>query len=97
MLFIPLTYVLIYVAAINVVAFLFMAWDKHRAKKKKSRVAEAHLMWLAAVGGSPFALLAMYTLRHKTRHPKFTWGVPVLLVLQLLAVGYMLWQGWFVV
>ncbi|MBQ8683523.1 MAG: DUF1294 domain-containing protein [Clostridia bacterium] len=94
--YIPLPYVLVYLAAINLLAFLTMAVDKRRAKKKKSRVPEAHLMWLAAVGGAPLALLAMYTLRHKTRHRKFTWGVPALLLLQVAAVVLVTYKGWWV-
>ena len=30
----------------------------------------------------------MYTFRHKTRHPKFTVGIPVIFVLQ---IGLLVW------
>ena len=40
-------------------------------------------MGIAAMGGSIGALLGMYAFRHKTRHPKFYIGIPVLLVIQL--------------
>lgn len=39
--------------------------------------------FLAAVGGSLGALLAMFLFRHKTKHLKFTIGVPVILGLQI--------------
>ena len=35
-------------------------------------------MTVAALGGSVGSLLGMYTVRHKTRHPKFTVGIPLL-------------------
>ena len=41
-------------------------------------------MWVAALGGSLGSLLGMYTVRHKTKHTKFTIGIPVLLALQIV-------------
>ncbi len=40
-------------------------------------------MTIAALGGSVGSLLGMYTFRHKTCHPKFTVGIPVIFVLQI--------------
>ena len=36
-------------------------------------------MTVAVLGGSVGSLLGMYTVRHKTKHPKFTIGIPLLL------------------
>ena len=44
---------------------------------------EIRLLGLAALGGSAGALLAMFLFRHKTKHLKFTIGVPVILGLQI--------------
>ena len=74
----------IYLILVNAIAFLLMLIDKQKAKKKKWRIPEATLMGSAAIGGSIGALAGMYTFRHKTKHPKFTIGVPVILVLQLI-------------
>ena len=49
-------------------------------------IPEKTLIFLAVIGGSPAALLAMYTIRHKTRHIKFTLGVPVILVIQIIVL-----------
>lgn len=76
-------YVLLYLFLVNAAGFLFMLADKHRARKKQWRIPEATLMGIAAMGGSIGALLGMYAFRHKTRHPKFYIGIPVLLVIQL--------------
>ncbi len=35
-------------------------------------------MTVAALGGSVGSLLGMYTVRHKTKHPKFAVGIPLL-------------------
>lgn len=76
-------YVLLYLFLVNAAGLLFMLADKHRARKKQWRIPEATLMGIAAMGGSIGALLGMYAFRHKTRHPKFYIGIPVLLVIQL--------------
>ena len=76
-------YVLLYLFLVNAAGLLFLLADKHRARKKQWRIPEAALMGIAAMGGSIGALLGMYAFRHKTRHPKFYIGIPVLLVIQL--------------
>ena len=82
--------IIIYLLVINLITFVVYAIDKWKAKKRRYRISEATLMMLAALGGSIGALAAMYTIRHKTRHAKFTIGVPVLLILQVaLAVWLM--------
>lgn len=82
-------YLLIYLLIINALGFLLMLLDKQKARKKKWRIPEATLMGIAAIGGSIGSLLGMYTFRHKTRHPKFTLGIPLILALQLAALAYL--------
>lgn len=79
-----------YLILINAVAFILMLADKHKAKKKKFRIPEATLMWSAALGGSIGALCGMYLVRHKTKHVKFTVGIPLILIVQIIA-GAILW------
>lgn len=74
---------ILYLLLINAVAFLLMLIDKYKAKKNLWRIPEATLMTSAALGGSIGALLGMYTVRHKTRHPKFTVGIPLILAAQI--------------
>ena len=81
---------LIYLLTINAAAFLFMLMDKWKAKKNRWRIPEATLMALAALGGSIGSLLGMYLFRHKTRHPKFTLGIPAILVLQVVIALWIL-------
>lgn len=79
-------YVLLYLILINAFGFLLMLIDKQKAKKKKWRIPEARLMLTAALGGSVGVLLGMYTFRHKTKHMKFTLGVPAILIGQVLLI-----------
>lgn len=77
--------ILPYLFIINAAGFVLMLIDKWKAKKNKWRIPERTLMTVAAVGGSLGSLLGMYTFRHKTQHPKFTIGIPVILALQIVA------------
>ena len=81
-------YFLLYLLLINAAAFLLMLVDKLKAKKNRWRIPERTLFGSALLGGSIGALCGMYTFRHKTKHLKFTVGVPVILVLQLVALYY---------
>lgn len=78
-------YFLLYLLLINAAAFLLMLVDKYKAKRNLWRIPEATLILSAILGGSIGALLGMYTVRHKTRHLKFTMGIPAILALQLAA------------
>lgn len=79
----------IYLLIINAVTFFVYLLDKSNAKKKLYRVSEKNLILLALVGGSVGALLAMYTLRHKTKHLFFTISVPLILFLQAAALWFL--------
>ncbi len=76
---------LIYLVLINAVGFALMLIDKYKAKKNLWRIPEATLLGVAAVGGSIGALAGMYTVRHKTKHLKFTLGIPAILAVQIVA------------
>jgi uncharacterized membrane protein YsdA (DUF1294 family) len=82
---------ILYFLTINALGFLLMLVDKHRARKNRWRIPEATLMGVAALGGSIGSLIGMYTARHKTKHPKFTVGIPMILIVQL-AVAYFVYR-----
>ena len=77
---------LVYLLLINAAGFLLMLVDKYKAKRNLWRIPEATLMGVAAVGGSIGAIAGMNLFRHKTKHAKFYIGLPVILVLQIVAV-----------
>ena len=81
-------YFLLYLLLINAVGFSLMLIDKWKAKHNRWRIPEATLMTVAALGGSIGSLLGIYTVRHKTKHIKFTLGIPLILAVQLAALTY---------
>ena len=78
----------IYLLLINAAAFVLMLADKVKARNNLWRIPERVLMLSAALGGSIGTLAGMYLFRHKTRHPKFTLGIPALLIVQLILVFF---------
>ena len=79
----------IYLLIINAAAFLFMLADKLKARRGSWRIPEKTLLWLAIFGGSLGALLGMNLLRHKTQHPKFSFGLPLIFVFQILLLIFL--------
>jgi uncharacterized membrane protein YsdA (DUF1294 family) len=83
---------LVYVAAINVVTFFLYGIDKWKAKRAKWRIEESTLLWWAAFGGSIGAWLGMKAWHHKTQHKKFKYGVPAILIAQLVLLGVLIYS-----
>ena len=82
---------LLYLLTIKAAGFFSMLADKHKARKNLWRIPERVLMTVAVLGGSAGILLGMYTARHKTKHLKFTLGVPLILAAQVIgAVWFIL-------
>lgn len=84
-----------YIAIINAITFIVYGIDKYKAyangkgvKNKKWRIPESSLLILAALGGSIGAWLGMMLFRHKTRHLKFSLGVPLIFILQFALLVY---------
>ena len=67
----------------NLIAFALYGIDKRRAKQGAWRISEYTLLLVALLGGSLGALLGMRYFRQKTRHGKFRYGIPLILLLQL--------------
>lgn len=82
-----------YLVAVNVVTFVVYGLDKWKARRGRWRIPEAALLWLAVLGGSPAALLAMWLFRHKTKHNKFRYGVPVILAVQVAVAILLVGKG----
>ena len=68
---------------VNIITFLVYGIDKWKAMKGRWRISEFTLLLLAVIGGSIGALLGMRVWHHKTKHLKFKYGVPLILLAQL--------------
>ena len=82
--------VLLYLIIVNAATFLLMLADKQKAKRGAWRIPEKTLIGAAAIGGSIGALCGMYLFRHKTKHLKFTLGIPLILAVQVIAVIFLM-------
>ena len=78
-----ITYLLWYLAAVNLVTFTVYGADKAKARRGAWRVPEKTLFLLPLLGGSVGALLGMLVFRHKTKHWYFVWGIPLILLTQI--------------
>lgn len=73
------------VIVFNLITFLIMGFDKYAARKRMQRAPEKILLALAVLGGSIGIWLGMKMFRHKTRHPRFMYGIPLIIALQIAA------------
>ena len=76
---------MIYLAVVNVLAFVLFGIDKYKAKHDRWRIKEATLIGIAVIGGSAGAWLGMRVWHHKTQHNQFKYGIPLILLIQITA------------
>ena len=97
----PWGWISIWLVLINLTAFFAFGLDKLKAKRKEKReqirrIPERTLFLLAILGGSVGALLGMRVWHHKTLHKSFRFGIPAILVLQIM-IPAGLWLYWNVI
>ena len=78
-----------YLLAVNAATFIVYGIDKYKAKKAKWRISEATLLLLAVLGGSIGAWTGMKVWHHKTKHKKFKYGIPAILLIQMALMAYL--------
>lgn len=78
----------IYLIAVNIAAFLLFGIDKRKAIRGEWRVPEGTLLSLAVFGGAPGAMIGMRVFHHKTKHPKFYVGIPVILAMEIAVLCF---------
>ena len=78
--------IIIYFVSINVATFFTFGIDKLKAKHAKWRIREAALLLLAVLGGSIGAWLGMKVWHHKTMHKKFKYGIPLIMLVQIVLI-----------
>ena len=77
---------MLYLTVMTFAGFISMGWDKLMAKKGRWRVPERTLLMIAALGGSLGSILGMEVFRHKTKHKKFSWGLPAIFLIQCILI-----------
>lgn len=80
-----------YFLLINVLTFVVFGIDKRKAKEKQFRIPEKTLLFLMLFGGSLGGLLAMKYIRHKSQKKEFKQVVYLILTLQFLLIGFILY------
>ena len=78
-----------YLLAVNITSILLYGIDKYKAKKGRWRISEATLLLIAVIGGSIGAWAGMRLWHHKTKHKKFKYGIPIIIILQVAIAVYL--------
>lgn len=71
---------------INIISFITFGIDKYKAVHQKWRIRENTLFFLAIIGGGLGAFLGMYVFHHKTKHPRFKYGIPFILIIWIILI-----------
>ncbi len=83
---------LVYLVVINLITIGVYGLDKVKAIRREHRISESTLFCVVLAGGGIGALIAIWCFRHKTRHQKFTIGVPAIILAQVAPVLYMIFD-----
>ena len=78
-----------YFLIINILGFFAMGIDKWKAKHDRWRIPENTLFMFTILGGGIGTIAGMYVFRHKTKKLKFTVGMPVILIMEIILVVYL--------
>ena len=78
-----------YFVAISLASCVLTIIDKISAAKKKRRISEKTLVFLAVLGGSVAMYITMKLVRHKTRKSKFMIGLPFIFMLQVTVLFFL--------
>ena len=90
----------VYLIIISILAVHQIKRDKKLAGVSKTssyywRIPESQLILIAAMGGSFAMYFAMKKYHHKTRHAKFTVGIPIIMALQTALLLFIIWLRFF--
>ena len=77
-------WLILYLFAVNLAAFALFGADKRKARRNAWRISEKALFLSAVLGGSLGAMIGMRVFHHKTKHWYFVFGIPAILVLQII-------------
>ncbi len=90
-------YFVIYYLVINLISYFIMWYDKKKAKNNDWRISEKALFLFAIFLGGFGIYVGMYKFRHKTKHLKFTIGIPVVIILNIITIYYLFTKIYFII
>ena len=79
----------------NGYVFMEMGRDKRWSKRHQRRIPEASLLFMGAALGGIGLYAGMKYFRHKTSHSKFLIGAPILILGNVLVIGFLFYAGHF--
>lgn len=79
-----------YAAVLSLIGYGMMGADKQRSRAGQWRIPERTLLLLAVLGGSPGVWLGMQQFRHKTKHGKFRYGIPLIIMGQVALIYWVM-------
>ncbi len=91
MVYTPQFYIILYMLIINLYGFTIMGVDKWKAWKGRYRIPEKTIFIIASIGGSAGIFCGMRLFHHKTLHNKFKYGIPALLIANIICIVYILY------
>lgn len=77
----------------NLYVMTIMRSDKRRAKKHMWRVPELTLLLMGVGFGGIGLYTGMKVFHHKTSHLKFVMGVPFIILLNIIVIGFLFYFG----
>ena len=83
---------LVYFLIINIISFALMGIDKKRAMRKEWRIRESTLFLTALLFGGLGSTIGMWHFRHKTKHWYFVFGMPTLMILNFVIIGFLCYK-----
>lgn len=74
----------------NLFGFLLMGFDKYQANKGKWRIQEVRFFIIGLILGAPGIYLGMQVFRNKTQQKEFVYGIPILIIVNIVIINYLL-------
>lgn len=65
-----------------------MGYDKFLAKNNRWRISENTFIFISIIFGSIGTYIGIYKFKHKTKHIKFTVGIPLIFIINLISIYY---------
>lgn len=79
---------LLYLIFISIVSVIVTVVDKNAAKRRSRRISERTLLFISLIFGALAMYITMIFIRHKTKHPKFMIGLPVIMILNFATIYF---------